>query len=110
MIEKLSSDAKYLINEHDLYISPIVRLELDYLFEIGKITCHADLILTDLSERIGLTVCAKEFNTIMGQALQCTWTRDPFDRLIVGQAAVVNRNKLLTKDRRILANYSKAVW
>lgn len=110
MVEKLSPNAKHLINEHDLYISPIVRLELEYLFEIGKITCHADSILTDLSERIELAVCPKEFNTVIVGALQCAWTRDPFDRIIVGQAAAVNRNQLLTKDRRILANYGKAVW
>ncbi len=110
MIERLSPDAKHLINEHDLYISPIVRLELEYLFEIGRITCHADSILTDLSERIGLTVCPKEFNTVMGQALRYAWTRDPFDRVIVAQAAAVSQNQLLTKDRRILENYGKAVW
>lgn len=31
---KLSDLAKLLINKHELYISPIVRLELQYLYEI----------------------------------------------------------------------------
>ncbi|WP_230458629.1 PIN domain-containing protein [Microcystis aeruginosa] len=34
---KLSDCAKHLINENELYISPIVRLELQYLYEIGRI-------------------------------------------------------------------------
>ncbi len=37
------------------------------------------------------------------------WTRDPFDRLIVAQAAV-NDESLLTRDKIIRANDARAIW
>jgi PIN domain nuclease of toxin-antitoxin system len=43
------------------------------------------------------------------QALPLSWTRDPFDRLIVAQAAVRDA-PLLTKDRAIRRRYRAAVW
>lgn len=98
-----------LLNGHDLLISPIVRLELQYLFEIDRISATPNRIMTDLSERIGLGVCQTSFDAVVRQALGCNWTRDPFDRLIVAQAAL-NHTILVTKDTRILGNYPKAVW
>ena len=106
---KLSDLARLLINKHELYISPIVRLELQYLYEIGRIADESDMIQADLFNKIGLRVCEKAFNLIIGQALEINWTRDPFDRLIVGNA-LVNGNILLTMDKNILANYKKAQW
>ena len=107
--EKSSNLAKELINEHELFISPIVRLELQYLYEIGRITEKSDLIISDLFESLELKLCPKEFNTIVSQSLEINWTRDPFDRLIVSHAQV-NNNILITKDKVILANYDHAIW
>ena len=91
LADKLSDVAKSLINDHELYISVIVRLELQYLYEIERITVESSTIVTDLSSRIGLTICNQDFNLIIDQALGITWTRDPFDRLIVSNA-IVNNN------------------
>jgi len=108
-IEKLSEPAKELINDHEVFISPAVRLELQYLFEIQRVTDEANEIVFDLSDRIGLKLCDKSFNTIVSNALDLSWTRDPFDRIIVANATV-NRNILVTKDQNILKNYEKAMW
>jgi len=43
------------------------------------------------------------------EAAPLTWTRDPFDRLIVGDATGAN-SALLTKDSTILANCPLAEW
>ncbi len=107
--EKISKRAKRLINEHDIYVSPVVRLELQYLFEIDRIICGADELLLDLSSRIGLKICSEEFNKIMKNALSLSWTRDPFDRIIVANA-VLNNNILVTRDQTILDNYKNARW
>ncbi len=45
----------------------------------------------------------------MEHSLKEGWTRDPFDRLIVANAKAANAS-LVTKDERILKNYSRAVW
>lgn len=108
-IETLSEKVKDLINNNQVIISPIVRLELQYLFEIQRITDEARLIVSDLSDRIGLKICDKNFNTIISNALDYSWTRDPFDRIIVANADV-NHNILITKDQNILNNYKKAMW
>ena len=108
-VEKLSEQAEALINGHEVFISPVVRLELQYLFEIHRIIDEANEIVFDLSDRIGLKICEKSFNTIVSGALDISWTRDPFDRIIVANADV-NHNILVTKDRNILENYEKAMW
>ena len=108
-IERLSEQAKELINGHEVIISPVVRLELQYLFEIQRVTDEANEIVFDLSDRIGLKMCDKSLNTIVSGALDLSWTRDPFDRIIVANAAI-NQNILVTKDQNILENYEKAMW
>ena len=108
-IKRLTKQARDLINGHEVIISPVVRLELQYLFEIQCIRDEANEIVLDLSDRIGLKMCDKSLNTIVSGALDLSWTRDPFDRIIVANAAV-NQNILLTKDQNILKNYEKAIW
>ena len=106
---KLSDCAKHLINENELYISPIVRLELQYLYEIGRITKKSDDIVLELVSCLDLKVCKKDFNLIINQSVIINETRDPFERLIVSNASVDN-HILLTKDYHILNHYENAVW
>jgi PIN domain nuclease of toxin-antitoxin system len=98
-----------LINQNDLFISPIVRLELQYLYEIKRITDSPNAIVTDLTTRIGLQIDGTDLNKIVSQAMTFSWTRDPFDRIIVANAGL-NNHILVTKDSAILANYSLARW
>lgn len=107
-VEKLSGQAKDLLNENEIRVSPIVRLELQYLKEINRITISAKDIMTDLADSIGMTVCSKNFNNIINSAMALEWTRDPFDRIIVANAAL-NDNYLITKDQTILDNYKHAL-
>ncbi len=109
LTEKFSALARRLINEEDLHISPVVRLELQYLFEIGRVTVGPETIVEDLSSSIGLQVCTRPFNRVVTQAMGQGWTRDPFDRLIVAQAALQD-NLLLSKDEAILRHYAYARW
>ena len=108
-VEKLSNRAKGLLNENEIYISAIVRLELQYLTEIQRITVGANAIVSDLSNRIGLKICDKNFNSIVNHSMDLSWTRDPFDRIIVANAAL-NNDALVTKDQNILQNYTKALY
>lgn len=79
---KLSDFVRSIIaQEFLLACSPIVRLELQYLYEIRRITDQPNVILDDLLERIDLNICKKDFSLIIDQALGISWTRDVFDRL-----------------------------
>ncbi|GAX59915.1 hypothetical protein SCALIN_C04_0404 [Candidatus Scalindua japonica] len=98
-----------LINEHDLFVSPIVILELQYLYEIKRITKKASDVIADLSNRIGLEVCNKDFINIITKATNLKWTRDPFDRIIVSNAAL-GGDVLVTKDQAMLNNYNNSKW
>lgn len=92
-----------------LLISPMVELELGYLHEISRINCTAASILDSLRRDIGLEICKQPFAAVVGTALTLTWTRDPFDRLIVAQAAH-RQSPLLTADQILLKHYSAAMW
>src|SRR5262245_8585310 len=97
LLKKLTQTARRSIDECELLISPMVRLELQYLHEIRRSTQPANAILSELRAQIGLTVCELPFDQVVRKAAESTWTRDPFDRLIVASAACRNF-RLLTKD------------
>lgn len=104
-----SQATKDLMNAQQLGICPVVRLELQYLYEIQRVKEQADSIVADLATRIGLTVCDNAFNDVITKAMALSWTRNPFDRLIVANAGLGD-DILITKDQRILDNYPMARW
>ena len=109
LTEKLSQKAIELIEDNDIRISPMVKLELAYLQEIEKIKPSAQDIIRHLQTQIGLSVCDTSFEDIANKALGFHWTRDPFDRLITANA-VCNHMRLLTKDATIHQHVKLAVW
>ena len=107
--ERFSTKARQAIEENEVWMSPIVGIELQLLFEIGRLKANADILIDFLSHRIGLQVKDDSLSKVSKAAVRETWTRDPFDRLIVAQAKQ-NNMSLLTKDSTIRSNYSKAFW
>lgn len=107
--DKISEEVRQAIEENDLLISPAVVLELQYLFEIGRVTEPASRVVEVLEREIGLQVCDLPFASVMQVALGQSWTRDPFDRIIVAQAAF-REIPLLTKDALIRSRYPRAFW
>lgn len=107
--EKLSDRVANLIENNDLLVSPLVKLELEYLNEIKKIKIKSEKILKDLYDLIGVQVHNIPLTVLTEQAIAEKWTGDPFDRLIVSHARCEDAF-LLTKDKIILKNYEKAVW
>lgn len=108
-IERLSLKAKAAIQQNALHISPMVILELQYLHEIKRITLTADTIIKDLESRIGLSICNMQFIDVINEAKNYQWTRDPFDRVIVANAALHNTS-LISKDNIIKEHYSLTIW
>jgi PIN domain nuclease of toxin-antitoxin system len=94
----------------ELRVSPMVVLELGLLHEIGRLRDPPRVIMDDLRARVGLQVCDEvPFSTIAELAANLTWTRDPFDRIIVAHAASRDL-PLVTKDETIREHYPRAVW
>ena len=97
------------LEANELRISPMVTLELEYLHETGRIQAKARAICDSLEQAVGLRVCECAFAPVARLALEQTWARDPFDRIIVAQAKLVEA-PLLTKDSAIRKHYRKAFW
>lgn len=108
-LRRFSKNARITMEREPLLVSPIVQLELSYLKEIGRIMVDGLLIIETLGQSIGLRVCDLAFNRVVVESLHHAWTRDPFDRLIVGHAQSENA-RLLTKDRIIRKHYKNAFW
>jgi PIN domain nuclease of toxin-antitoxin system len=106
---RLSEKARVVAENEDLLVSPALVFETQYLYESQRILVEAPVIIEYLESALGLGVCGLSFHQAVMEALSMDWTRDPFDRLIVGHARAADR-QLVTKDRNILKNYEKAVW
>jgi len=90
-------------------MAPVVFLELALLFQIGRIREPPEAIVRSLTAAVGLEVARTPFYDACRLAADCTWTRDPFDRLIVASAALA-KARLLTADDTILENFGGAAW
>ncbi len=97
------------IERDDLVVSPMVVLELQYLFETKRTTEPAHIVIPALRNAIDLRVCDLPFSRVAETAAEQSWTRDPFDRIITSHAAL-RRAPLASKDATIRANYARAVW
>jgi PIN domain nuclease of toxin-antitoxin system len=106
---RLSSAAAEQIRDEDLLVSPAVVLELQLLHEIKRLRAVAFKVIERLSSEIGLAVCRLPFTSVLEHAVEQSWTRDPFDRLIVAQAKA-NEAALVTKDAEIRGHYKRSIW
>ena len=65
--------------------------------------------ITLLPRDLDVTICNIPFVSVIEAALTETWTRDPFDRMIVAQARA-GGGKLISPNRKILEHFDQAVW
>ena len=108
-LELLPQGVRDLLEGEELVISPMVELELQYLYESGRTTQPARVVVDALDEEIGLARCGLPFGQVIAKALEQDWTRDPFDRVIVAQARA-RRLPLVTRDQTIRDPYREAIW
>jgi PIN domain nuclease of toxin-antitoxin system len=98
-LSRISPKALDALNENDLLISPIVLI----------VRAPLDLA-KQLRMQIGVQVCDHPLPDLAETALFETWTRDPFDLLIVSQAKSNGYAPLITADETIRQHYPAAVW
>lgn len=107
--KSLTNRAKDIINKNSLFISTLVELEIQILFEKKRIIPPAKKVIEHMANTIGLRIADSKYSDVTDAALALKWTRDPFDRLIVAEA-MVHEAPLVTADRLIIENYKRAVW
>lgn len=107
---RIGREAEKLVQRADLLISPMVLLELEYLYEIGRLTLPGKDIVRKLEHELGVRQCDLAFADVARAALDEKWTRDAFDRIIVAQARLNGLAPLISSDEEIAEHYPRAVW
>lgn len=79
------------------------------MHEIGRARDPAPMMMAALRQSIGLEIADVALAELAQTAMDLSWTRDPFDRLISAHAIVADA-PLVTADRTILGNLPLAVW
>jgi PIN domain nuclease of toxin-antitoxin system len=109
LVDRLSERVCRTIEIAPLYISPMAKLELQFLHEIGRIRPTAKGVVDTLVGELGLQQSNIPFSKTIEYAHGLDWTRDPFDRVIVAEAMAAGAH-LVSKDCTILQNSAIAVW
>ena len=104
----LGAQARRAIDRDVVTISPAVLLEIEILHEIRRIREGANVIATRLAEDLDIRVASERFSDVATESLAWSFTRDPFDRLIVAHAALA-KAALITQDTLIRFRYPKAL-
>lgn len=107
--EKIGQEARALIARAELLLLPAVTLELQFLYEVGRVNAPATDAVRTLQQAFNVRVATDTFDNVVAAALAESWTRDPFDRLIVAHARMLGA-VLLSRDRRIAAAYPNTRW
>ncbi len=109
--DRIPSDLRSRLEAEPIAVSPMVRLELAFLNEIGRLAHLPAQVLDELHRSLGVTADATPFVDVISLAAtaRLDFTRDPFDRIIAAQAMAA-RATLATKDATLLAHVEAAVW
>jgi PIN domain nuclease of toxin-antitoxin system len=102
--------ASRILEQADLLISPMVLIELEYLYEIQRIKLPSSDILLKIEHELGVRVCDLSFPRVAAVVVDEKWTRDPFDRIIVAQAKANGLASLISADEEIARNYPRTIW
>ena len=110
LLDKFTPKAKAGIDDNNVVISQFVRLELQYLYEIGRVKVKPNKIIGALAGEIDLRISEYPLNNIIEKALTINWTRDVFDRLLVAETMRDQSLSLITADRKIREKFTQALW
>jgi PIN domain nuclease of toxin-antitoxin system len=107
--EVFGAGSREILEQSVLLISPLVRLEMGFLKEVGKLKAEPDQILGSLTSDYGAVLTDDSLEALVPLAMPLSWTRDPFDRLLVA-TALLHQAPLVTRDARIHEHFPGAVW
>lgn len=103
----LSPKTKRDLDHGTAAISPAVVFEIEMLHEIGRLRPNAATIVRSIAQDLNIRIAADPFANVVHEALGFSFTRDPFDRLIVAHAALL-KAPLVTFDDHVRSHYRRA--
>lgn len=106
----LSPKIDRLLEHAELLFSPMVLLELEFLYDIKRNKRPARDIQSKVEHELGVRLCELPFPAIASAALDEKWTRDPFDRLIVAHAKANGFAWLISADEAMHKHYPRTIW
>ena len=106
----LSRRALSIARKDQLMLSPMAILELQFLWEIGRLRVSAQDLVRKLQSEMDLRMSDLAFNDVANVAAGESWTRDPFDRIIVAHARLDGVAPLISADDHVRANYIRSIW
>ena len=108
-LNRFSKNTLEILRNNYLLISPMVKLELQYLYDKKRVNAPPDQVINSLKQVIHLKICQKNWLNVVNVALTCDFTRDAFDRLIMAHAMLDN-SILISKDTNLTEHYTNCVW
>ena len=109
-LARISPTAQGVLEQADLLISPMVLIELEYLYEVNRIKLPSRDVQLKIEHEIGVRVCDLSFPLVASVVVDERWTRDPFDRIIVAQAKANGLASLVSADEEISKHYPRTIW
>ena len=109
-MNRISSEAQWVMRTADLLMSPMVLIELQYLYEIGRTKLPARDVQLKLAHETAVRMCDLSFPKVVDIAVHESWTRDPFDRMIVANAKANGLAYLISADEQIAKYYPRTIW
>lgn len=85
-------------------VSPVSLLEIQFLAEVGRLAVRNPEFASAVMEDPRFVVDDVGLVALVRHALRFAWTRDPFDRLLVGHSSA-RRVPLCTLDGRIRTHH-----
>ncbi|MCC7385632.1 MAG: PIN domain-containing protein [Deltaproteobacteria bacterium] len=92
--------------ETRLAVSPAALLEMQFLLELGRIRFKGSALISAMADDERWVVDDPPAAAWFEAARSLSWTRDPFDRLIVAHA-VVRGWRLATSDTTVLQHLDR---
>lgn len=87
----------------------MVKVELQYLYEIKRLLQSPDNIINSIAQKADFQICDKSWLDVVNVAITCDFTRDVFGRLIVAHAMLDN-SILISKDKNLTEYYENCIW
>lgn len=101
-------DLQWLDRFSHLTVSPVSLLEMRFLHEVNRLSLDFSDVVAKLKRDEYFCIDTIPLDELCAAAYDLSWTRDPFDRLLVAHSHVRSL-PLGTVDTRIIENYPGVV-